>query len=86
MSALKDTTFHATLFLNSGQVQHEIDARPSDAINLAIRTGAPIYVADEVMAAAGKAVPEELPDEIQPFELPAWIQRQLSELRQVKEK
>ena len=50
-----------------------------------MRTGAPMYVADEVMTAAGGPVPAKLPDEIQPFELPAWAQRTLSEMRLVKE-
>ena len=31
----------------------DVDARPSDAINLAIRTGAPILVGEEVLDAAG---------------------------------
>ena len=34
-------------------VEHEIDARPSDAIALAVRSNAPIYVEDDVMNRAG---------------------------------
>jgi bifunctional DNase/RNase len=38
----------------------EIDARPSDAIALAVRMNCPIYVAEEVMANAGAVVPATL--------------------------
>ena len=50
ISDLKEGTYYATIYIRtpSGEVK-EIDARPSDAINLALRTGAPIYVSDEVM-------------------------------------
>jgi RNA polymerase sigma factor (sigma-70 family) len=41
--------FYASIALGSEQV----DARPSDAINLAVRTGAPIFAEDEVLADAG---------------------------------
>lgn len=45
ISELRDGTFYAKLSLDS----QEIDARPSDAIALAVRFGAPIYVSDKVM-------------------------------------
>lgn len=60
---LKDGTFYAVLTLDA--TPSEIDARPSDAIALAIRCGAPIYVAESVISEAG-VVPqdeEELEDE-----------------------
>jgi bifunctional DNase/RNase len=49
ISELKDGTFFARLIFD-GQ---EIDARPSDAIALAVRFGAPIFVMDKVMDEAG---------------------------------
>lgn len=49
ISELKDGTFYARLIFES----QEIDARPSDAIALAVRFGAPIFVADKVMDEAG---------------------------------
>src|SRR5262249_1544787 len=49
ISELRDGTFYAKLSLDS----QEIDARPSDAIALAVRYGAPIYVAEKVMEEAG---------------------------------
>jgi len=70
ISALQDTTFYATIHLAVDQNQHEIDARPSDAINVAIRTGAPLYVTSDVMEAIGRE-PSRVPlDELQPLELP----------------
>jgi len=48
ISELRDGTFFATLSFNS----QEIDARPSDAIALAVRFGAPIFVAEKVMEEA----------------------------------
>jgi len=61
--ALKDTTFLATVSVRSGGVARALDARPSDAINLAVRAGAPIFVDDNVMQQAGidsQLVPDEL--------------------------
>jgi uncharacterized protein len=52
---LRDGTFFASIKLSDDQ---EIDARPSDAIALAIRFGVPIFVAETVMAEAG-FLPEE---------------------------
>ena len=49
VSALKGETFLATVTARAGQHTHEVDARPSDAINLAVRAGAPIFVDPEVM-------------------------------------
>jgi len=48
ISDLRDGTFFARINLDS----QEIDARPSDAIAIAVRYGAPIYVAEKVMAEA----------------------------------
>jgi bifunctional DNase/RNase len=52
ISELKDDTFFATLWLRQGDEPITIDARPSDAIALALRADCPIYVAEEVMQAA----------------------------------
>jgi bifunctional DNase/RNase len=73
ISALQETTFYATIHLAVGQDQHEIDARPSDAINVAIRTGAPLYVSSDVMETVNKEPPRTPLDELQPLELPETI-------------
>ncbi len=52
ISELKDDTFFATLWLRRGEEPMVIDARPSDAIALALRADCPIYVAEEVMQSA----------------------------------
>jgi len=46
---LKDNTFYAKIHFISKDGNFEMDARPSDAIAMALRYDAPIYVADEVM-------------------------------------
>ncbi|MDF1513980.1 MAG: bifunctional nuclease family protein [Anaerolineae bacterium] len=58
ISDLIETTFHARLFLETSGMEFEIDSRSSDAIALAVRVDAPIFVADHVMAQAG-VVPEQ---------------------------
>ncbi len=49
---LKENTFFATLCLTQNGEQVMIDARPSDAIALALRYDCPIYVNEHVMHAA----------------------------------
>ncbi|TAM59104.1 bifunctional nuclease family protein [bacterium] len=45
---IKESTFYARLVIETGGETEEIDARPSDAIALALRVGAPIYVSDKI--------------------------------------
>ncbi len=58
VSELRDDTFYARIVISLNGRTIEVDSRPSDAMNLAVRTRAPIYVAEEVMDAAG-VVPEQ---------------------------
>jgi bifunctional DNase/RNase len=46
---LKDNTFYARIYFVSKDKSFDIDARPSDAIALALRFKAPIYVEDSVL-------------------------------------
>jgi hypothetical protein len=48
VNSLRDNTFIGSLWISVDGTSHEIDARPSDAITLALQVGAPIFVADEV--------------------------------------
>ncbi|MCL4511417.1 MAG: bifunctional nuclease family protein [Bacteroidetes bacterium] len=57
ISELREGTFFARLNVEANAVSREIDARPSDAIAIAIRFGVPIYVSETVMDEAA-AVPE----------------------------
>jgi hypothetical protein len=53
--AIEDSTFRAVLKLNGrgdGDSRSELDARPSDAIALALRTGSSIWMLEEVVADA----------------------------------
>jgi len=50
--ALRDNTFFALLTLSIGEIRKELDARPSDAIAIALRVDAPIWVMEEVIADA----------------------------------
>ena len=49
---LKENTFYATIHLSSPAGPVAIDARPSDAIALALRTGSPIFVEESVIQSA----------------------------------
>jgi len=52
ISELREGTFYARLNVEGNSTAHEIDARPSDAIAIAIRFGVPIFVAETVMEEA----------------------------------
>jgi len=53
INGLEKNTYYARITLELDDETLEIDSRPSDAIALAVRVNAPIYVADEVMELAG---------------------------------
>lgn len=55
---LRDSTFFAQIRLVAGERTLELDARPSDAIALALRTEAPIFVAQTVLDQAQTISPE----------------------------
>ena len=57
--SLQDSTFFAVLKIRHGEEFKEIDARPSDAIALALRLDAPIWVMEEVVADASIPVNHE---------------------------
>jgi bifunctional DNase/RNase len=58
VSDLHNDTFYARIILTVSGKEVTIDARPSDAIAVAVRAECPIYVEDDVMDRAG-VVPEE---------------------------
>ena len=59
---LEEGTFFASIVLTDGFAERIIDARPSDSIAIAVRTGSPMFVAEDVMDEAGLS-PEESVDE-----------------------
>jgi RNA polymerase sigma factor (sigma-70 family) len=58
--ALKENTFYAVAQLRCGDKAQEVDARPSDAIALAVLTGSPIFVAEEVLERVGIDIPAKI--------------------------
>ena len=73
VTELRDNTFYATITVAQDGSEFDIDSRPSDAIALAIRAEAPIYVADRVIEESaiefeGEEVnEEEVVDEFRKF-------------------
>jgi RNA polymerase sigma factor (sigma-70 family) len=59
IESLKDDVFYAVAKLKVSDRTQEIDARPSDALALAVRTGSPIYAAEEVLERCAFHVPTE---------------------------
>ena len=70
ISDVKDSTYYATLVLEQGGRIVRVDARPSDAIALALRTGAAILVEEEVIEDASAFDPNcEDPEKLK-----AWFE------------
>ncbi len=65
VTALLNDTFYAEIVLDKDGEMLKIDSRPSDAIALAVRAAAPIFVAEEVMDRAG--IEPELPYDSDPL-------------------
>jgi hypothetical protein len=62
ITAMRDMVFYAELVFDGGL---QVSARPSDAIALALRTGATIYGAEEVLAESSILIPDEQEDEVE---------------------
>ena len=60
---LKENTFYSKIKLEISSMTNEIDSRPSDAIALAVRTGSPLYVSEDVMKVAAFVPSSEDSDE-----------------------
>ena len=59
VSDISNDTFYAKIVIDCGGKYLEVDSRPSDAIALAVRVEAPIYVEEEVMSKAGVSIDVE---------------------------
>ena len=66
ISDLRENTYFELIAVKSNGQHQEVDARPSDAIALALRMQAPIFVSEKVMRRA--AVREKLPPDFEPIE------------------
>jgi bifunctional DNase/RNase len=74
---LKENTFFAVLHLKLGGAEYTVDSRPSDAIALALRVAAPIFVDEDVFPKAGKmevAKEGEAMKADDPEQLREWLQ------------
>ena len=58
---LRDDIFYAIIYLNAGGPEFQLDARPSDAIALAIRAKVPVLVEERVFEKAGTTAPPRRP-------------------------
>ncbi len=62
VSDIQNDTFYARVIINTGDQQLELDARPSDAMALAIRVHAPVYAEETVLDQAGILIDPETGD------------------------
>ena len=70
---VEQETYYATLFLKKGDEVLEIDSRPSDAIAVAIRVDAPIYVTANVLS-NGSVSTDSTKDEEEAQEFKQFVQ------------
>jgi bifunctional DNase/RNase len=70
---LRENTFFALIHLRMGEEEVTVDSRPSDAIALALRAGAPIFVDDDVVRRAKtvETAPKEADDQ---EKLKEWLE------------
>ena len=59
IEALKDEIYYATVKIRNGDKVQEIDARPSDALTLAVLMDVPIYATEQVIQRVGIPIPED---------------------------
>jgi uncharacterized protein len=64
VTELRDATFFAEIILRMAGDVHSVSARPSDAIALAVRFGAPVFAEEGVLDVAGRAAEEGVPEEV----------------------
>jgi len=60
VTELRENTFFASITLSVNGRELEIDSRPSDAIAIAVRSGAPIFAAEDVIAESAIEFEHEL--------------------------
>ena len=62
VTELRENTFFATITLSMNGRELEIDSRPSDALALAVRSGAPIFAAEDVISESAIEFEHEVED------------------------
>ncbi|MBC7460823.1 MAG: bifunctional nuclease family protein, partial [Thermoleophilia bacterium] len=53
ITELRDNTFFAQITVEAAGAERQLDARPSDALAIAVRADAPIFAAEEIVAESG---------------------------------
>jgi len=76
---LVESTFFAKIYLKNAEENFQIDARPSDAVAMALRFRAPIYVSKAVMESASISLNQ---DELSSFSEMDTVQQLKTELEQ----
>lgn len=66
VTAFHDDIYRATMWVHGGGRIHEIDARPSDAFNLALRVQAPMFADTELFERMSLA-PDKLAQDMQDY-------------------
>lgn len=71
VTSLRDDIYYATIWVRVRGRVHEVDARPSDALNLALRVKAPIFVTPECMEQASQLLlaPDSIPEGLEAIRL-----------------
>jgi bifunctional DNase/RNase len=69
VTELRDRTYYAEIHADLGGHHYTVSSRPSDAIAIAVRTGTPLFVADDLLDEAGVLLPDDEDDEDTPPEL-----------------
>jgi bifunctional DNase/RNase len=73
VTELRDATFYAEIVISSAGTVHSVSARPSDAVALAVRFGAPVFAEEGVLEEAGRApdadggVPDDVVEQFREF-------------------
>ena len=73
VSELRGDTFHAVVWMEQNGEMVGVDARPSDALALALRSDCPIFVAEDVLRAA-KVLPNSGDAQPSAQELRRWLE------------
>jgi len=69
VTGVVEGTFHAQAVLEGPEGERRVDARPSDALNLAVVLGAPVRVEPAVLESAARDVPELRAEGLGGFEI-----------------
>ena len=72
VTELKDNTFYAMIHLDLDGQPTTVDSRPSDAIALALRTDAPIFVTEQVIANSRSLALDQ--KELDPKDVREWLE------------